>query len=270
MMRLSSSCGLGAFGHAHARDGLVEHQQIRILDQQHADFEPLLLAVAEQIGVHVEPILQEDHFGDFVHPVAHGGVAGEGQRAEHRAAARIGDLQILEHREIVVDRRVLEFAADARLDDLVFLHPRQLLATELDRTRRCFGLAADQVEHGGLAGAVGTDDDTDLVLVDVEREIVDRLEPVERHGQCFDGEQEFLGLMTDEHDLSPHCQRGIGIVVTYEHDDLLTPPGRRRRPSCRSSRQVSVCATRSGDRCAAARSRPRSRRDRSGRPAPRR
>jgi hypothetical protein len=28
--------------------------------------------------------------------------------------------------------------------------------------------------------------------------------------------------MTDEHDLSPHCQRGIGIVMTDEHDDLLT------------------------------------------------
>jgi hypothetical protein len=28
--------------------------------------------------------------------------------------------------------------------------------------------------------------------------------------------------MTDEHNLSPHYQRGIGIVMTYEHDDLLT------------------------------------------------
>jgi len=31
-------------------------------------------------------------------------------------------------------------------------------------------------------------------------------------------EQEFLGLMTDEHDLSPHCQGGIGIGMTDEHD----------------------------------------------------
>src|SRR5277367_2231715 len=37
--------GLGSLGHAHAGNGLVEHQQVRILDQQHADLEPLLLAM---------------------------------------------------------------------------------------------------------------------------------------------------------------------------------------------------------------------------------
>ena len=42
------------------------------------------------------------------------------------------------------------------------------------------GAAADQVEHGGLAGAVRADDDAQLVLVDVEIELVDRLEAVER------------------------------------------------------------------------------------------
>ena len=39
--------------------------------------------------------------------------------------------------------------------------------------------AADQVEHRGLAGAVRADDDAQLALVDVEVEIVDRLEAVE-------------------------------------------------------------------------------------------
>ena len=67
--------GLGALADAHAGDGFVEHQEIRVLDQQHADLEPLLLAVAEQGGAHVEAVLQEDHFRDFMNPVPHGGVA---------------------------------------------------------------------------------------------------------------------------------------------------------------------------------------------------
>jgi hypothetical protein len=68
MMRLSSSAVLTPLADAHAGDRLVEHQQIGILDQQHADLEPLLLAVAEQVGAHVEPVLQEDHLGDLLRP----------------------------------------------------------------------------------------------------------------------------------------------------------------------------------------------------------
>ena len=59
------SC-LHALADAHAGYRLVEHQKLRILDQQHADLEPLLLTVAEQIGTHVETILEEDHLGDFL------------------------------------------------------------------------------------------------------------------------------------------------------------------------------------------------------------
>ncbi len=93
MMRLSSSAVLTPLADAHACHRLIEHQQVRVLDQQHANFQPLLLAMAEQIRVHVETVFQEDHFGDFMNPVAHHGVAGEGQRAEHAAAARKGNLK---------------------------------------------------------------------------------------------------------------------------------------------------------------------------------
>jgi len=70
---------------------------------------------------------------------------------------------------------------------------RELLAAELDRAGRCFGLAADQVKHGGLAGAVRADDDANLVLLDVEGEIVHCLEAVEGDGQRLNCEQE-IGL----------------------------------------------------------------------------
>ncbi len=253
MMRLSSSAVLARSLHAHAGDRLVEHQQLRVLDQQHADLQPLLLAVAEQGGAHVEAVLQEDHFRDFMDAVAHGGVAREGQRAEHGASARKRNLEILEHGQIVVDRRGLELAPHPGLDDLVLLQLRQLRAAKRDRARRGLGLSADQVEHRGLAGAVGADDDADLVLLDIEREIVHRLEPVKGHREPFDREQERFGLMTDQHDV------------------LLTLPARRRRRSCRSSRRrTSACARQSTGRSAAARNPPRCRRGRWGKRAPRR
>ena len=161
--------GLDAFADAHAGDRLVEHQQVGVLDQQHADLEPLLLAVAEQSRHRCSRrSFEEDHLGDFLDRGRAPGVARERQRAEHGTAARKGDLQVLEHGEIVVDRRRLELAADAGLHDLVLLHPRQFLAAELDRARCGLGLAADQIEHRGLAGAVGADDDADLVFLDIE------------------------------------------------------------------------------------------------------
>src|SRR5436853_4798147 len=52
----------------------------------------------------------------------------------------------------------------------------QLLAAKLDRAGGRFGLAADQVEHRGLASTVRADDDADLVLLDIKGEIVDRSE----------------------------------------------------------------------------------------------
>ena len=243
--------GLDALADTHAGDRLVEHQEVRVLNQQHADLQPLLLAVAEQFRRHVETVLQEDHLGDFLDAVAHDGVALERQGAEHAPAAREGNLEILEHREVVIDRRGLEFAPDARLHDLVLLHLREVLVTKMDRTRRRLGLAADQIEHGGFAGTVGADDDADLVLLDIEGQVVDRLEAVERHGQSLDREQEILGLVADQ------------------HVDVLTLPGRRRRPRCRSSRSSSNPSCASAGRCAAARNRSRCRRGHSGTPAPR-
>src|SRR6202041_943757 len=97
-----------------------------------------------------------------------------------------------------------EFAAHARLHDLVFPQLRKLLAAKLDRARRRFGLSADQIEHRGLAGAVGADDDADFVLLDIEGKVIDGLEPVERNRERLDREQKLLGLVAYQHDLPPH------------------------------------------------------------------
>ena len=51
------------------------------------------------------------------------------------------------------------------------------------------GLAGDDVHHGGLAGAVGTDDRAHLARLDQQRKIVQRLEAVERDGDAAEIEQ---------------------------------------------------------------------------------
>jgi hypothetical protein len=43
--------------------------------------------------------------------------------AEHAAPLGVGHLQVLEHREVFVDRRVLELAPDAGAHDLELAHP---------------------------------------------------------------------------------------------------------------------------------------------------
>ena len=75
-----------ALAHAHAGDRLVEHQQLGVLHQQHADFQPLLLAVREQAGLGVELVGQADVLRHFVDARPDLVGALEGQRAEHAAA----------------------------------------------------------------------------------------------------------------------------------------------------------------------------------------
>src|SRR5438876_9752430 len=53
-----------------------------------------------------------------VDAVAHDGVAREGQRAEHGASARKRDLEVLEHGQVVVDRRVLELRSEEHTSEL--------------------------------------------------------------------------------------------------------------------------------------------------------
>jgi hypothetical protein len=60
--------GLLALLGAHAGHRLVEHQQLRLLHQQHADLQPLLLAMAQQGRLHLEVLLQPISSATFVHP----------------------------------------------------------------------------------------------------------------------------------------------------------------------------------------------------------
>jgi hypothetical protein len=67
--------------------------------------------------------------------------------------------EVLEHRVVLENRRLLELAADADVRDLGFGEPRQVNGlTEEDRPFVGPRLAGDDVHHRRLAGAVGSND----------------------------------------------------------------------------------------------------------------
>ncbi len=68
----------------------------------------------------------------------------------------------------------------------------------------------DQVERRRLARAVGTDDREDLVLVDLERELVDGLEATEGLGRTFEVEYYF-----------GHRSHLQVLMALFEVEDLL-------------------------------------------------
>ena len=91
---------------------------------------------------------------------------------------------VLFHRELRKDADILESAGDAEVRDAVCRAPNQLLAKQADGANLRPEYARDQVEHGGLAGSVRTDQADDLALHDLDVELVHRGQPAEPMAQA--------------------------------------------------------------------------------------
>ena len=82
---------LFGLGVGHAGDGFVDEEELRVLGEQHADFEPLLLAVAEVAGAAMVVVVQAGGLEDAFDAGAFGsGLAGA--QGEPRAAV-VGERQ---------------------------------------------------------------------------------------------------------------------------------------------------------------------------------
>src|SRR6185437_16243368 len=107
----------------HSRDRLVDQEQLWILRQQHADFEPLLLAVRQASG---QPIARIGETDGLQHLLDAPGLA-PALAPEQRAADAVIDVE--RKQEIILDRvaleygRLLELAADAELGDAGLVEP---------------------------------------------------------------------------------------------------------------------------------------------------
>ncbi len=178
-------------GVGHAGDRLVDQQKLRLLRQQHADFEPLLLPMRQRAGK----------------PVAHRGEADDVEKladapplavalAPHQrgAGAAVGlerKLDVVGDGVAVEHGRLLKLAADAEPRDLGLVEAREVVIAAVEHHVAGVGpgLAGDDVHHRRLAGAVRPDDRAHLARLDRERQVVERLEAVERHGDAVEIKQ---------------------------------------------------------------------------------
>ena len=173
----------------HAGDRLVDEQQLRLLHEQHADLEPLLLSVREGAGQRGALRREPDDVEDVLDVPALGARQPGDEILPERLVAPDGELEVLEHGQALEHSRLLKLAPDARLCDLRFRQRQQVdILREprgaVIRTR----LAGHDVHHRRLAGAVRADDAPQLSPVHREREAVERLEAVEADGQVVERE----------------------------------------------------------------------------------
>ena len=165
----------------HAGHGLVDQQDRRVLRQQHADFQPLLLAVGNLARQAVAMLAEAGDAQDLVdllrrHLVAPAKQRGEGAaRALQRQQDVVGERVHLEH------GRLLELAADAEFRDGGFIELGQVVLAAVEQHVAFVGLrlAGDDVHHRRLAGAVGADDGAHFAGLDEQREIADGAVAVE-------------------------------------------------------------------------------------------
>src|SRR5229473_3111784 len=175
----------------HAGDRLVEQQELAVVDQQHADLEPLLLAVAQRAGRLLTLLGQPDALQgspDALAPLL--GQAGK-QRPPGAAAVGEGEFEVIENGQVFENGRPLKLAPDAEIGDRRLVEPGQIgVAAKEHLARIRTRLAGDDIHHRRLAGAVGADDRAQLALLDDERELVQRLEPVKADGHAVDVEED--------------------------------------------------------------------------------
>jgi hypothetical protein len=111
--------GAGGFLVGHAGHGLVEQQQLGVLHQQHADLQPLLLAVAQVARPCAHAVGQVDGVQQLGRCGRSGpNRGGSSMAARHALVGLQRQLQVLEHAELLEHRGLLELAADAQLGDL--------------------------------------------------------------------------------------------------------------------------------------------------------
>ncbi len=111
--------GLHGLDVGHAGDRLVDQQQFRLLRQQHADLQPLLLPVRQAAGDARAQRLEADGVEDSVDALLLRQRRLPQQRRAHAAVVFERQQQIVLDRVHLEHGRLLEFAADAEFGDLV-------------------------------------------------------------------------------------------------------------------------------------------------------
>src|SRR5262249_17661437 len=167
--------GAGGFVRRHPRGRLVEQEQQRLARQDHAELDPLPLPVCElsdlAAGYCIEPRFREDFVDDA-------GGLGPPMKAPRRQMQALADVEPVKH------ARDLGLDADAMLRQAMALGAGHVGAAEQHAARSRRELPGDHLEEGALAGAVRSDQATQLAFGEPKIDSVHRRDAAEPLGQA--------------------------------------------------------------------------------------
>jgi hypothetical protein len=165
---------------------LVEQEKRRLHGQRPAELDPLLQPVGQLADRRAADVLDLEEVDDLLDLLAMLDLFLQRRPVpEHLPAEvamhvdRAAGHDVLQRRHALEQGDVLEGAGDALAHGMVWLHRPALDAAESDDAFLRRVEAVDDVEHRGLAGAVGADDGADLALAHVEGDVGDRLDAAE-------------------------------------------------------------------------------------------
>ena len=170
---------------------LVQQQHIGAAEQRAGDFDLLLHPVRQVVGLAGGELRQTDPFQRFQRLAPPPRAAHQAQRIQHVGEAgqprRLPEHHIFQHRQMRQQTDVLETPrhpaahAQARRDvgDVAPAHADAPGGDRID--------AADEIEHGGFAGAVRADERGALAARHAERQILHHLQAAERFGDAVQG-----------------------------------------------------------------------------------
>ena len=174
----------------HARRGLIQQQQAGIRGQGADDLQPSLGPVGQRSGLGPRQILHVEQAQQLQCLLVLGllllPVGGQAEHAGEHAVLHLivqADAHVVLHRHVVEKPNVLEGAGDAQLVGLDGVHAGGVLAVDHDGAHGGLVDLREQVEHGGLARAVGADQAGDLGLADDQIEVVHGLQAAELDAQ---------------------------------------------------------------------------------------
>ncbi len=118
------------------------------------------------------------------------------QACAHAAVAAQREQEVVLHRMHLEHSRLLKFPSNTELGDLglVQFGEVEASAAEIDVAGVRPGLSGNYVHHGGLAGAIRTDDGAHLARLDGERKLVQCTETIEGNADAVEIEQSRGGL----------------------------------------------------------------------------
>lgn len=180
----------GAFGGVHAGHGFVEQQDTGLQTQGAGEFYAFAVAVRQQRDGRVEVGAEAGEFGDLAGLGEVGALFAPGARQTQGAGGETGVGQgVPAEHQVVGDGAlggddVLEGAGDAQGGDPVRGEPGQFGGAEPYGARGGPVQARQDVEAGGLAGAVGADDGVHGAGGDGEGDVVEGEQTGEAHGHA--------------------------------------------------------------------------------------